>query len=166
MLQLFPCYKMVLTLVVSALSSSTGSTGMSVAKTTVDKLLKGYDIRLRPDFGGRCRGDTPTALGVFGLCCPGYSHVKVCTQWYFRVVPLEAVGRGGLWQNTCNSFEVTATMLLLCIYSHIEDGCSLRSRAHTETSSRTAWFWKPGVVSVLIFNTIMIRDVSWPLCVT
>uniref|UniRef100_A0A673B6J2 Neurotransmitter-gated ion-channel ligand-binding domain-containing protein n=1 Tax=Sphaeramia orbicularis TaxID=375764 RepID=A0A673B6J2_9TELE len=41
-----------LTLVVSALSSSTGSTGMSVAKTTVDKLLKGYDIRLRPDFGG------------------------------------------------------------------------------------------------------------------
>ncbi|TNN86851.1 Gamma-aminobutyric acid receptor subunit beta-4 [Liparis tanakae] len=32
-------------------SSSTGSTGMSLAKTTVDKLLKGYDIRLRPDFG-------------------------------------------------------------------------------------------------------------------
>uniref|UniRef100_A0A671NVP1 Gamma-aminobutyric acid receptor subunit beta-4-like n=1 Tax=Sinocyclocheilus anshuiensis TaxID=1608454 RepID=A0A671NVP1_9TELE len=25
---------------------------ISVAKTTVDKLLKGYDIRLRPDFGG------------------------------------------------------------------------------------------------------------------
>lgn len=45
---------MVLTLVVFALSSSTGSTGMSVAKTTVDKLLKGYDIRLRPDFGGTC----------------------------------------------------------------------------------------------------------------
>ncbi|XP_051903372.1 gamma-aminobutyric acid receptor subunit beta-4 isoform X2 [Hippocampus zosterae] len=34
------------------IQSSTGSTGMSVAKTTVDKLLKGYDIRLRPDFGG------------------------------------------------------------------------------------------------------------------
>uniref|UniRef100_UPI0037E734DF gamma-aminobutyric acid receptor subunit beta-4-like n=1 Tax=Semicossyphus pulcher TaxID=241346 RepID=UPI0037E734DF len=33
-------------------SSTSGSTGMSVAKTTVDKLLKGYDIRLRPDFGG------------------------------------------------------------------------------------------------------------------
>ncbi|KAK1788034.1 hypothetical protein P4O66_016509 [Electrophorus voltai] len=32
-------------------SSSTG-TGISVAKSTVDKLLKGYDIRLRPDFGG------------------------------------------------------------------------------------------------------------------
>lgn len=41
-------------LVVSAYSSSTGSSGMSVAKTTVDKLLKGYDIRLRPDFGGKC----------------------------------------------------------------------------------------------------------------
>lgn len=33
-------------------STSTGHTGISVAKTTVDKLLKGYDIRLRPDFGG------------------------------------------------------------------------------------------------------------------
>ncbi|KAL6470372.1 hypothetical protein MHYP_G00214910 [Metynnis hypsauchen] len=32
-------------------STSTGS-GISVAKSTVDKLLKGYDIRLRPDFGG------------------------------------------------------------------------------------------------------------------
>uniref|UniRef100_A0A671KEI6 Gamma-aminobutyric acid receptor subunit beta-4-like n=1 Tax=Sinocyclocheilus anshuiensis TaxID=1608454 RepID=A0A671KEI6_9TELE len=32
--------------------TSTGNTGISVAKTTVDKLLKGYDIRLRPDFGG------------------------------------------------------------------------------------------------------------------
>ncbi|KAL7844656.1 hypothetical protein SRHO_G00231950 [Serrasalmus rhombeus] len=31
--------------------TSTGS-GISVAKSTVDKLLKGYDIRLRPDFGG------------------------------------------------------------------------------------------------------------------
>lgn len=40
--------------VVSSYSSSTGSSGMSVAKTTVDKLLKGYDIRLRPDFGGKC----------------------------------------------------------------------------------------------------------------
>ncbi|CAF91959.1 unnamed protein product, partial [Tetraodon nigroviridis] len=25
---------------------------MSVVKETVDRLLKGYDIRLRPDFGG------------------------------------------------------------------------------------------------------------------
>jgi len=25
---------------------------MSFVKETVDKLLKGYDIRLRPDFGG------------------------------------------------------------------------------------------------------------------
>nr|XP_057933404.1 gamma-aminobutyric acid receptor subunit beta-4 isoform X3 [Doryrhamphus excisus] len=39
--------------------SSTGSTGMSVAKTTVDKLLKGYDIRLRPDFGG-----SPVIVGM------------------------------------------------------------------------------------------------------
>lgn len=25
---------------------------MSLVKETVDRLLKGYDIRLRPDFGG------------------------------------------------------------------------------------------------------------------
>ncbi|KAK3555284.1 hypothetical protein QTP86_014969 [Hemibagrus guttatus] len=31
--------------------NSAGS-GISVAKSTVDKLLRGYDIRLRPDFGG------------------------------------------------------------------------------------------------------------------
>uniref|UniRef100_A0A7N6FDV2 Gamma-aminobutyric acid type A receptor beta4 subunit n=1 Tax=Anabas testudineus TaxID=64144 RepID=A0A7N6FDV2_ANATE len=46
-----PC-GLLLLLVCSNQHSSTGSTGMSVAKTTVDKLLKGYDIRLRPDFGG------------------------------------------------------------------------------------------------------------------
>lgn len=26
---------------------------MSLVKETVDRLLKGYDIRLRPDFGGK-----------------------------------------------------------------------------------------------------------------
>ncbi|XP_076157050.1 gamma-aminobutyric acid receptor subunit beta-4 [Alosa pseudoharengus] len=34
-------------------------TGISVAKRTVDKLLKGYDIRLRPDFGG-----SPVVVGM------------------------------------------------------------------------------------------------------
>lgn len=33
---------------------------MSFVKETVDKLLKGYDIRLRPDFGGK--------WGVRGRC--------------------------------------------------------------------------------------------------
>lgn len=39
---------------------------MSFVKETVDKLLKGYDIRLRPDFGGewgvrgRCGGEART----------------------------------------------------------------------------------------------------------
>lgn len=60
---------MALTLVVSAPSSSTGSTGMSVAKTTVDKLLKGYDIRLRPDFGGTCCGYI--CFGVSGSAVEG-----------------------------------------------------------------------------------------------
>ncbi|KAF4077702.1 hypothetical protein AMELA_G00210990 [Ameiurus melas] len=31
---------------------NSAASGISVAKSTVDKLLKGYDIRLRPDFGG------------------------------------------------------------------------------------------------------------------
>uniref|UniRef100_A0A674PH71 Gamma-aminobutyric acid type A receptor subunit beta4 n=1 Tax=Takifugu rubripes TaxID=31033 RepID=A0A674PH71_TAKRU len=44
--------KLLLCFCVPPCSSSTGNSGMSVAKTTVDKLLKGYDIRLRPDFGG------------------------------------------------------------------------------------------------------------------
>lgn len=60
---------MALTLVVCPLSSYTGSTGMSLAKTTVDKLLKGYDIRLRPDFGGRCRGSVLFGVSaVDGVC--------------------------------------------------------------------------------------------------
>lgn len=67
--------------------------------------------------------------------------------------------RAGLWQNIGNSFEVTATMSLLCISSHIEDGCSSRSRAHTEESNQTPCFLKPGIVSVLIFNTFLMRAV-------
>lgn len=63
--------KMALTLVNSAPSSNTGNTGMSVAKTTVDKLLKGYDIRLRPDFGGTC---------CFSICFSGgMCHYRVST---------------------------------------------------------------------------------------
>lgn len=33
--------------------SANEPSNMSYVKATVDKLLKGYDIRLRPDFGGR-----------------------------------------------------------------------------------------------------------------
>lgn len=65
---------MALALVVSAPSSSTGSTGMSVAKTTVDKLLKGYDIRLRPDFGGTCCDYI--CFGGIKLCCWGCFQVR------------------------------------------------------------------------------------------
>lgn len=34
------------------LSSSPATGNISVVKDIVDKLLKGYDVRLRPDFGG------------------------------------------------------------------------------------------------------------------
>lgn len=33
-------------------ASVSDPSNMSVVKETVDRLLKGYDIRLRPDFGG------------------------------------------------------------------------------------------------------------------
>ncbi|TWW75138.1 Gamma-aminobutyric acid receptor subunit beta-2 GABA(A) receptor subunit beta-2 [Takifugu flavidus] len=43
-------------LVVAAVRAQSASvsdpSNMSVVKETVDRLLKGYDIRLRPDFGG------------------------------------------------------------------------------------------------------------------
>ncbi|XP_036380398.1 gamma-aminobutyric acid receptor subunit beta-4 isoform X2 [Megalops cyprinoides] len=39
--------------------STSGNTGISMAKKTVDKLLEGYDIRLRPDFGG-----SPVIVGM------------------------------------------------------------------------------------------------------
>lgn len=35
-----------------SLLSETEPSNMSYVKETVDRLLKGYDIRLRPDFGG------------------------------------------------------------------------------------------------------------------
>lgn len=123
--------KMVLNPVVSALSSSTGSTGMSVAKTTVDKLLKGYDIRLRPDFGG-----TYCALHLFwGL----QLLLEGVYKWRFvQMAIYESFLRNlwvFLWQNIGSSFEVTTTMSLLIIYSHMEDGCSSRSRTHIEMNT-------------------------------
>ncbi|KAF4790440.1 hypothetical protein TURU_141233 [Turdus rufiventris] len=38
--------------VVCAARSADGPSNMSYVKETVDRLLQGYDIRLRPDFGG------------------------------------------------------------------------------------------------------------------
>ena len=149
-----------LTLVVSALSSSTGSTGMSVAKTTVDKLLKGYDIRLRPDFGGTCR-DHVSFQGSRYSCCRGYLHVEVCARRYLRVIPLKICRKS--WpvaKYRGDGFDVTATMSLLCIYSHIEDGCSSRSRAHTQRRAVKHYVSsKPEIVDVLIFNTFLIGGV-------
>lgn len=46
---------------------------MSYVKATVDKLLKGYDIRLRPDFGGKAARVALSRLPVRltnSLLCP------------------------------------------------------------------------------------------------
>ncbi len=40
---------------------------MSYVKETVDKLLKGYDIRLRPDFGGE--SELKVSRNVPLICC-------------------------------------------------------------------------------------------------
>ncbi|XP_041648029.1 gamma-aminobutyric acid receptor subunit beta-3 isoform X1 [Cheilinus undulatus] len=54
----FVCLPLVV--VVMCCAQSVNEPGnMSYVKDTVDKLLKGYDIRLRPDFGGR-----PVAVGM------------------------------------------------------------------------------------------------------
>ncbi|KAK1894547.1 Gamma-aminobutyric acid receptor subunit beta-1 [Dissostichus eleginoides] len=45
------CLSLLVTVVIGAQSANEPS-NMSYVKATVDKLLKGYDIRLRPDFGG------------------------------------------------------------------------------------------------------------------
>lgn len=47
---------------------------MSLVKETVDRLLKGYDIRLRPDFGGngialQIRNSPALAEAVFWALC-------------------------------------------------------------------------------------------------
>ncbi|PIO39359.1 hypothetical protein AB205_0178160 [Aquarana catesbeiana] len=49
----------VLVAVVCCAQSVNDPGNMSFVKETVDKLLKGYDIRLRPDFGG-----SPVAVGM------------------------------------------------------------------------------------------------------
>lgn len=47
---------------------------MSLVKETVDRLLKGYDIRLRPDFGGNTidlqirNSPAPTEAVFWALC--------------------------------------------------------------------------------------------------
>lgn len=140
---LTPLLKMVN--LVSAPSSSTGSTGMSVAKTTVDKLLKGYDIRLRPDFGGACFDCI-----CFWVSAPVFDksrcvHRDISKSFLCNLSEESACGK-----NVGNSFEVTAAMSLLCIFSHIKDGCSSRSRARMEGSNQTLCF-----LSVLIFNTFL-----------
>lgn len=45
---------------------------MSLVKETVDRLLKGYDIRLRPDFGGKSTTNIPVLNKV--------NHVSLLTS--------------------------------------------------------------------------------------
>lgn len=53
---------------------------MSLVKETVDRLLKGYDIRLRPDFGGKRTRIIPV-LFQFAPCQP----VKQCSVHIYTI---------------------------------------------------------------------------------
>lgn len=65
----FCCVNGALPCVCHSVSSSVNEPGnMSFVKETVDKLLKGYDIRLRPDFGGQSRDSHTPCLSVVRLC--------------------------------------------------------------------------------------------------
>lgn len=55
-------------------SPSTGN--ISVVKEIVDKLLKGYDVRLRPDFGGNSEG----RAGCWGRACSGSGLGPDCRE--------------------------------------------------------------------------------------
>lgn len=92
---------------------------MSVAKTTVDKLLKGYDIRLRPDFGGTCHDYIclwGSGSAVEGLNNSRFGHDDIYESSLSRELPKSwPVAKK---KEMGMSFEVTATMSLLCIYPH------------------------------------------------
>lgn len=54
-----------------SVSSANEPSNMSFVKATVDKLLKGYDIRLRPDFGGKSHQCLSTAFIQLQRCSAG-----------------------------------------------------------------------------------------------
>lgn len=62
---------------------------MSVAKTTVDKLLKGYDIRLRPDFGGTWRY-VAAVEGIYESDC---LRGVIYTSFHWNLWKEEACGK-------------------------------------------------------------------------
>lgn len=99
----------------------------------------------------------------------GYLQVGLFARCYLQVIPLEFVERGGLWQNTGKSFEVTTTMSLLCISSYIEDGCSSGSRACMQESNQTQWFpffFSSQAERVRWILILFLIRAAWRLCVT
>lgn len=59
---------------------------MSLVKETVDRLLKGYDIRLRPDFGGKLT-----------RVCSSLRLVSLCSGAVFEIIglPIRGLRFGG-----------------------------------------------------------------------
>lgn len=120
----FYLWKMSIMLVVSARSSTTGSTGMSVAKTTVDKLLKGYDIRLRPDFGGTCR-DSICFLGsgcvVEAVTGSWFGHADIYESsiWNLSQSWLVVKWKGLAWSRHYYYYYWLVLVSLLLLYESI-----------------------------------------------
>lgn len=129
-------------------SSSTGNSGMSVAKTTVDKLLKGYDIRLRPDFGGTWRYGGCKLRECYELDC---LRGVIYTSFHWNLWKEEACGktqgRALKWRLPCHYYASL----------HISKMAAPREVGHTcrKAIKHTAFlfvFFKSGRASVLNFN--------------
>lgn len=67
-------------------ASVSDPSNMSLVKETVDRLLKGYDIRLRPDFGGKCTYifSHYVQISALSACrilqCSNYKSIRYCVN--------------------------------------------------------------------------------------
>lgn len=138
--------KLLLCFCVPPCSSSTGNSGMSVAKTTVDKLLKGYDIRLRPDFGGT------------------WSYVAIVEGFYKSGLLVQCYLKSLLWnvwkeEASRKRQGIALKWLLQCHYYaslHISKMAAPQEVGHACRKaikpSVFSLFFKPGRASALNFN--------------
>lgn len=140
--------KLLLCFCVPPCSSSTGNNGMSVAKTTVDKLLKGYDIRLRPDFGGTCR----YTVGVEGIYKSDCLRSVIYKSFHWNLWKEEACGktqgRALKWRLPCHYY---ASLHISKMAAPREVGHACRKA--TKHSVFLFSFFKSGRVSALNFNS-------------
>uniref|UniRef100_A0A4W5KDS8 Gamma-aminobutyric acid type A receptor subunit beta3 n=1 Tax=Hucho hucho TaxID=62062 RepID=A0A4W5KDS8_9TELE len=128
---------------------------MSFVKETVDKLLKGYDIRLRPDFGG-----APVAVGMsidvasidmvseVNMVSELAPQILTCVMHKVDVLTdfpkLEFVNKKFV---ECLKNEITTTaacMMDLRRYPLDEQNCTLEIESYGYTTDDIEFYWKGG----------------------